>query len=247
MDKSTPPQRPDLFAAVQPGDGSRRILARLENSGKANTPGARLARLQPGQLVMRLALLAMVAAAIAGVSYHGLAPAQRSQPVVLVAPVAPLVIAPDEVERRAAAIVNEPLPAITPLRRKLAAVAIAAGPRAPQVRQGHQASQAPAAPHSPTHSATSPASRSAAPVHTAAVPPADSDLALLTALVAHSGNQPGAGPHRRDEVERNDGDSTDALLRRCQRLGGPEAGLCRARICNGQWLHAAACRMPIND
>jgi hypothetical protein len=75
----------------------------------------------------------------------------------------------------------------------------------------------------------------------------DSDVTLLAALVAHSGAQPSAILHARDVVERTDGDSTDALLRRCQRLGGAEAGLCRARICNGLWLHEAACRAPVSD
>ena len=72
-------------------------------------------------------------------------------------------------------------------------------------------------------------------------------MALLAALVAHSGSQPSAILHTRDVVERRDGNSTDSLLRRCQRLGGAEAGLCRARICSGQWLHEAACRMPMSD
>jgi hypothetical protein len=259
LDKSTPPRRPDLFAAVQQGAGSRRILARLENSGKETTAGARLARLRPGQLVMFLALLAIVAAAIAGLSYKGLAPAPHSQTVAMAPPVAPLTGAPDDMERRAAAIVNQPLPAIAPPRRKQAAVAaaaspavIAAQPTAPasgtaQLRQGRLASQAPSPPRSATRSAALPAAASATTVRTAAAPQADSDVALLTALVAHSGSQPGAGRYLRDVAERSGGDSTDALLRRCQRLAVPEAGLCRARICNGQWLHEAACRVPLDD
>eukprot|EP01034_Spumella_vulgaris_P037857 gene37857-46715_t len=107
--------------------------------------------------------------------------------------------------------------------------------------------KAPSPPRSATRSAALPAAASATTVRTAAAPQADSDVALLTALVAHSGSQPGAGRYLRDVAERSGGDSTDALLRRCQRLAVPEAGLCRARICNGQWLHEAACRVPLDD
>jgi hypothetical protein len=255
LDKSTPPQRPDLFSAALPGDGSRRILASLENSGKTNTPAARLGRLRPIQLVTLLTLLAVVAAAIAAISYWGLAPAPYSQPLAPAVPQVPLVSAPDEVQRRAAAIVNEPLPAMAPVRQKLATAVQAKA--APPLRAAPAPTTTPASAHPALHTergehtrqrhlprhaqATGPARLSAATQHT------DSDVALLAALVAHTDGQPSAIVHMRDVVERRDGDSTDALLRRCERLGGPEAGLCRARICNGQWLYEAACRTPLSD
>ncbi|KQW87465.1 hypothetical protein ASC94_29275 [Massilia sp. Root418] len=252
-----------MFSAALPGDGSRRILASLENSGKTNTPVARLGRLRPIQLVTVLTLLAVVTAAIAAISYWGLAPAPYSQPFAPAVPQAPPVSTPDEVQRRAAAIVNEPLPAMAPARQKLAAAMQAKA--APPLREAPAlaaiAAPAPtAAPpsahpalhtergthtrqrHQPRHArAAGPARLAAAAQHT------DSDVALLAALVAHTDGQPSAMVHTRDVVERRDGDSTDALLRRCGRLGGPEAGLCRARICDGQWLHEAACRTPLSD
>jgi hypothetical protein len=277
LNKSTPPQKPELFSAAQPADGSRRILASLEHSGKATTPAARLARLRPGQLVLLLTLLAVVAAGIASISYVGMAPARYSQPLAPSAPQLPLVAEQEESERRAAAIVNEPLPAIAAARHKQSASDIAAVPaQNAKVGAAPPAAQAKAPPAAAALAATTtgvaaapqasiqarpamhaernlqarprPVFRAAAgPTRVAAATQQDSDVTLLAALVAHSGAQPSAILHTRDVVERTDGDSTDALLRRCQRLGGAEAGLCRARICNGLWLHEAACRSPVSD
>jgi hypothetical protein len=278
LNKSTPPQKPELFSAAQPADGSRRILASLEHSGKATTPAARLARLRPGQLVMLLTLLAVVAAGIASISYVGMAPARYSQPLAPSAPQLPLVAEQEESERRAAAIVNEPLPAIAAARHKQSVSDIATVPaqnaKAGVTPLSAQTKAPPAAAARPATTAAVAAAPQAAiqarpamhaernlqarprPVLRAAAGPTrlaaattqqDSDVTLLAALVAHSGAQPSAILHARDVVERTDGDSTDALLRRCQRLGGAEAGLCRARICNGLWLHEAACRAPVSD
>ena len=180
----------------------------------------------------------------------------------------PLVTAPEEVERRAAAIVNEPLPAMAPYRHKQAATsavapAAAPAPAAPvpaplpasahpalHTEGGAQALQRRQLSHQASHQARHRIRhvQPAGPVRIAATAAhADNDVTLLAALMAHTDGQPSGIPHTRDVVERRDGDSTDVLLRRCQRLGGPEAGLCRARICNGQWLHEAACRTPLSD
>lgn len=256
MDKSTPTQRPDLFSAAPSGGGSRRILASLENSGKTQSPAARLARIRPSYLVMLLMLLAILSAGVASISYYGMAPAQQSKawtsaaPLSIHAPQAAPADTPEEVQRLAAAIVNEPLPAIVPARHRQAAnqampaaaspaAAAAARPalraeRSTPARSGIPVNKTRSTPHEGT-------------LRLASAAPPDSDVTLLAALVAHSGSQASAMHYSRDVVERRDGDSTDALLRRCQRLGGAEAGLCRARICNGQWLHEAACRMPVSD
>lgn len=52
----------------------------------------------------------------------------------------------------------------------------------------------------------------------------DTDVALLSALVAHA--------NERDVVEPRAGDSTESLLQRCGRVGGEEGRLCRVRICS---------------
>lgn len=71
----------------------------------------------------------------------------------------------------------------------------------------------------------------------AAAPVTDSDVALLTAIVAHANGLAAA----RDIVEARVADSTESLLQRCGRLGGEEGRLCRARICTGRNADAA-CR-----
>jgi hypothetical protein len=77
---------------------------------------------------------------------------------------------------------------------------------------------------------------------------ADTDVALLTALVAHSGRPATVTPERsRDVVERRDGDSSETLLARCKQLGLIEGMLCRSRICSGRWESDAACRAPDHE
>ena len=77
---------------------------------------------------------------------------------------------------------------------------------------------------------------------------ADTDVALLTALVAHSGRPATVTPERsRDVVERHDGDSSETLLARCKQLGLIEGMLCRSRICSGRWESDAACRAPDHE
>lgn len=246
MDNSKPTQRPQLFSAPQTGSSGsggsagRRILASLENSGKAHAPGALLARMRPSHLVLGLMLLAMLAAAVAGFNFIGMTPAQHNKAFAISQRETPLVTTPQEVERKAAAIVNEPLPAIMPVARKPLQPHVEARALKPL------AANTPARPRAAPHSGNAATS---ARISSAAAQP-DSDVALLAALVAHTGGQALGVPAvqaSRDVVERKDGDNTDALLLRCQRLGGAEAGMCRARICNGQWLHEAACRAPLSD
>lgn len=73
----------------------------------------------------------------------------------------------------------------------------------------------------------------------------DTDVTLLTALVAHAG-KPSVSTHERsrDIVERYDGDNTADLLARCKQLGVIEGMLCRSRICSGRWDSDPVCRAP---
>jgi hypothetical protein len=97
--------------------------------------------------------------------------------------------------------------------------------------------RAPATPAKPVQ----PVTRVAAAPH-AAAQPADSDVTLLTALVAHAGKPSEVTPERnRDVVERQDGDTTAQLLARCKQLGLIEGMLCRSRICSGRW---EGCGLP---
>ncbi|MYM25288.1 hypothetical protein GTP46_21900 [Duganella sp. FT135W] len=80
---------------------------------------------------------------------------------------------------------------------------------------------------------------------TPAMPVSDTDVALLTALVAHASKPATVTPERpRDVVERQEGDTTTQLLARCKQLGLIEGMLCRSRICSGRWENDAACRAP---
>ena len=86
--------------------------------------------------------------------------------------------------------------------------------------------------------------RATASTANAAAPP-DTDVALLTALVAHAGTTANVTPERsRDVVLRQEGESTTLLLARCKQLGLIEGMLCRSRICSGRWESDPACRAP---
>jgi hypothetical protein len=259
LDDSKHTKHPQLFSLDAAGGDSRRILASLEQGSRPGTPTAGIARLRPGQLALGLGLLVMMACALAWMSYIGMnAPLQR--PDLVVARRAPQVTEPHEVERLAAAIVNQPLQTMAPAARRQAPVQPSASAPADGARTvaangprrtaadapARLAAQTPAG--APLRTTMPAAAR--APGHASIAPVtsgADNDVALLAALVAYPGRQPPLIEHSRDVVERLEGDSTPALLRRCQRLGGAEASLCRARICSGQWLHEAACRAAIAD
>ena len=76
-----------------------------------------------------------------------------------------------------------------------------------------------------------------------AAAPGDSDVALLTAMVAHAHGQEGTAKPVRDVVlrQREQEQETAELLRRCQQLGLIEGMLCRSRICSGRWDSDPAC------
>ncbi len=71
---------------------------------------------------------------------------------------------------------------------------------------------------------------------------ADSDVVLLTALVAHANSGRAASESNRDVMLRKDSDSTATLLQRCKQLGMIEGMLCRSRICAGSWDSDLACQ-----
>lgn len=105
---------------------------------------------------------------------------------------------------------------------------------------------APASPHKPVATGRTPAGRAAAAPAPPAQSPNDTDVTLLTALVAHAGTPSSVVPERsRDIVERQEGDTTSQLLARCKQLGLIEGMLCRSRICAGHWETDAACRAPV--
>lgn len=108
-----------------------------------------------------------------------------------------------------------------------------------------------AAPPLPALAATTASARASAPRKTApparpqgprpAATPGDSDVALLTAMVAHAHRQEGTARPVRDVVQRRQEDETAELLQRCKQLGLIEGMLCRSRICSGRWDSDPAC------
>lgn len=266
MDTSKPTTRPDLFAnASNAPDSGNRILANLEHGSSAAQPGRALAaRLRPSRIVAMLGVLAMAMGVLAWLTLRSLGEPQLGKQFAISERNQAVTESPQEVERLAAAIVNEPLqPApAAPAKEDRAAVAEQIAESAPRQE---------AAPPQATRGARQPAPWGAAPVRPAArsvaaapahaaprkpapakaavvqVATADNDVALLAALVAHANSQPQAYGRNRDVVVRTDSDSTEALLARCQRLGAAEGELCRARICSGQWAHEAACRAGAAD
>lgn len=108
-----------------------------------------------------------------------------------------------------------------------------------------------AAPPLPALAATTASARASAPRKAApparpqgprpAAAPGDSDVALLTAMVAHTHRQEGTARPVRDVVLRRQEEETAELLQRCKQLGLIEGMLCRSRICSGRWDSDPAC------
>lgn len=209
---------PDLLskagAAGAHGDG-KGILSQLEHGVAA--PAARPAlRWRPGWRHWAAGALCLAVLAVLAYDTSIMPPAPATAvmvaPPALAAPAAP--IAPPHTAQ-AATIVNTaapPLPA-------LAATTASARASAPRK------AAPPARPQGPRPAAA----------------PGDSDVALLTAMVAHAHRQEGTAKPVRDVVQRRQEDETAELLQRCKQLGLIEGMLCRSRICSGRWDSDPAC------
>lgn len=210
---------PDLLskagAAGAHSDG-KGILSQLEHGVAA--PAARPAlRWRPGwrHWAAGALCLAMLITAVLAYDTSSMPPAPAT--AVTVAPPAlpaPAALVPAHAAQ-AATIVNTaapPLPAIA---------ATTASARASTPRKAAP----PARPQAPRPAAA----------------PGDSDVALLTAMVAHAHRQEGSAKPVRDVVLRRQEEETAELLQRCKQLGLIEGMLCRSRICSGRWDSDPAC------
>ena len=137
-----------------------------------------------------------------------------------------------------------PAPTVPPHAAQAATIVNTAAPPLPAA----SATTAGAAPSASAPPRTPPPVRQAAarPQGTRpAAAPGDSDVALLTAMVAHAHGQEGTAKPVRDVVlrqrEQEQEQETAELLRRCQQLGLIEGMLCRSRICSGRWDSDPAC------
>lgn len=211
-------QGPDLLskagAAGAHSDG-KGILSQLEHGVAA--PAARPAlRWRPGWRHWAAGTLCLAVLAVLAYDTSSMPPAPATAvtvaPPALPAPAAPSV--PPHTAQ-AATIVNTaapPLPAVA---------ATTASARASAPRKAAP----PARPQGPRPAAA----------------PGDSDVALLTAMVAHAHRQEGTAKPVRDVVLRRQEEETAELLQRCKQLGLIEGMLCRSRICSGRWDSDPAC------
>jgi len=269
--KHPPPRNagPDLSgrAPIDP----RRILASLERGGAAaaQAPLARL-RLATGAAALLIAL----AGALGWAAYRGAAPQiaprqpapqQTARQGVAAEPPRPIATT-NPAPAPAAAIINDTLaqsgwapaaprqswldavPALAPPAPPLPPPSSKSRPAKPPATQAaHGRRVASHHPAAPTH-------QPAAQAAPAAIPAPDSDVVLLTALVAHANKlapppakapapaaaDPLPGGSNRDVILPKENDSTESLLQRCKQLGFIEGMLCRSRICAGR-AESAVC------
>lgn len=242
MDRSKP--KPDMMAASPASRGGKRILAQLEHGVRPAAGPARGNGWTIDGWTVGLGVLLLLMCSVAWMVHEKkITPStfkydeSRSRPATMTsrmemqAPTAmPVPVA------QAASIVNEPsLGIATPQAR--ATIDQAAGPSTvPRALQVVAKQKATTSRNTAGVANTTPAAQDAT---------RDTDIALLTALVAHA-NKPTVtvAERSRDVVERQEGDSTAQLLARCQQLGLIESMLCRSRICSGRWDADAACRAP---
>ncbi len=243
----TSKQKPDLMSSKRvAADGGKRILAHLEHGQKTAAKPARTGGWTIDGWTIGLGLLVLTLCTVAwlvhddtltpGSFAHSRSSVRTHFERRTIEAVEPQAAASSPAVQ-AAAIVNESIarPAPTPAPASHPASTATAPP--PHTLAKSEA------PH-----AAGPARRQTGAAGTAAATaaaPGDTDVALLTALVAHANKPAAVLPERnRDVVERQHGDSTAQLLARCKQLGLIEGMLCRSRICSGRWDADPACNAP---
>ncbi|WP_343730640.1 hypothetical protein [Duganella sp.] len=238
MDKA----KPDLMGsrgAQRPVD-SGRILAQLEHGARAASPARAASWSIDGWTIGLFALLLLMCCVAWMMHDKTITPKTFRQDYSSTARRATPAVQghlPQTVQ--AAAIVNMTSPAM--------AESGDGPPGGPASAIGSVSNGAATPPTRPLARAVTAQQKAAPAVHATppAAPAGDTDIVLLTALVAHASKPAAVTPERpRDIVERQDGDSTAQLLARCKQLGLIEGMLCRSRICSGRWESDAACRAP---
>ena len=240
--------KPDLMAAVgtqRPGS-SRRILAQLEHGPHQPTHPARAASWTIDGWTIGLFALLLLMCGVAWLMHdQTITPKtfRRDYSSSSSSGVVRRAVEGTPAQEQPAIIVNEAVPragpviAAEPMARSASTAATVPQPVAPTTRT------APATVTPASRAATTAAATAGAPAPTASS--SDTDVTLLTALMAHASKPAAVTPERpRDVVERQEGDTTAQLLARCKQLGLIEGMLCRSRICSGRWEADAACRAP---
>jgi hypothetical protein len=257
--------KPDLMSGASRVADSKRILARLEHGPRPAPGPARTAGWTIDGWTIGLCVLLVLMCSVAWMMHdrritpdtfrHGYSsgsttarktatpsvpvsdagPDEQAAAIINVAPSAASDDDTGETQSATKTQATRGAPDATPAASSTtAAMSAAMQPRATAAAQHKPALRAPSAPSAPSTQdrPTAPAS-------------GDTDVTLLTALVAHANKPAAVTPERsRDIVERREGDSTAQLLARCKQLGMIEGMLCRSRICSGRWENDTACRAP---
>jgi hypothetical protein len=248
--------KPDLLAAsarARRPTQDKRILAQLEHGVKAPARPARATGWSIDGWTIGLFALLLVMCSVAWLmhdkritpeTFRSGASSTIERSAATPASAAP---APDNgpTAEQAAAIVNMVADPASPQPAATSAGTTIQTPTAATAAIANTATAQPtrtaAAPHKPAARPVTSSASATAP----AQPTGDTDVTLLTALVAHANKPATVAPERsRDVIERQDGDTTAQLLTRCKQLGLIEGMLCRSRICSGRWESDAACRAP---
>jgi hypothetical protein len=218
----------------------RGILASLEHKNAAPLPRAPLAAGTPaarGPTALAAGGM-LVTMLLAWWMYSGPSPVMVEHPSAPMAALAQDPVMAEPAGVAAATIINDsPLPVPAPVPVSVPAPSRSlAGAAAPVahgvVRHGRPpVSRARVATDKAPARVTTIKVPARANAHVAAKP--DSDVTLLTALVAHANDKDVVSPHAPD--------STGQLLQRCERVGGEEGRLCRIRICDSR-AGDGACR-----
>ncbi|HJV01612.1 MAG TPA: hypothetical protein VJ752_13785 [Burkholderiaceae bacterium] len=253
--------KPTLLAARRPAhDSARRILASLEH-GALTLEQERVPRWKINGWTTGLCLLLLTMTVLAWTIHQSALttmpqdgpprPATLAATGPLLAHVVPAPAA-TAASSQAAAIINDtsaPVQVEIVRRADPQRVAVAGMAARPDAASTASASARKAAPKvarelvAPAHASAPHSAKVSAMVP--AAPLADTDVTLLTALVAHAAQPASVIPQRsRDVVERGEQDSTAELLHRCKQLGPIEGMLCRSRICSGRWENEPVCRLP---
>jgi hypothetical protein len=251
--------KPDLRAASPRAVASKRILAQLEHGARTPASPPRIPGWTVDGWTIGLCALLLFMCGVAWLMHDKRLTPETFRHNATYASVrsAPTPTPPRPTQQaessptleQAAAIINEAQPAAATPTHGVSHIAGASPPtptavsaaiaNAASAEPSRAARQKPAAPATTT---TRDQTAAAARPNQAS---GDTDVALLTALVAHAGKPSVVTPERsRDVVERQDGETTAQLLARCKQLGLIEGMLCRSRICSGRWESDAACRAP---
>ncbi|SEN05843.1 hypothetical protein SAMN05428959_1012 [Duganella sp. CF517] len=256
-DESPKPSRPSLLTPAQQEEADRnRILSTLESGGGAGKPAAKRGRSRLAWAALGVAMLAIavgIGTYVTREKAHSevmtsVAAASKDLPPAAAASPAPAVaaeVSADEVLASAApaAVINDDAAAQqAPAKQESLSEMLNAGGE-PAAKPSHdvlsKALETPSAgAPAPAKSAAKPVQKpkpkpaakesKKAPAEPATTPEQESDIALLSALVAH------AQAAEKAEAAKKPRLSVKEQLAQCKKFGKTKAAECRARICEGR-------------